>query len=240
MKSSSTPFDPSAVLTRESLANGTLRDQLAHAAGPGLLWTDKQIDLSFEETMAGVTGDDIWVFGYGSLIWNPIFPLAGMRWAKIFGFHRALCLSSVVGRGSRDLPGIMLALDAGGSCTGVALKVGGEDLHTELRLLWRREMLAGSYTPKWVNAHSGNDSVRALTFVANRNRPNYIGRLSDEEAVCRVSTASGPFGSNLDYLQRTQAGLEAYGIRDPHIDRLLQICDLATDKNLDHEAARAT
>ena len=225
MPKDSTPFDSDAVLSRELLASGLLQRRVIHAADPGVLWTNEQIDRSLAETMDGVARDNVWIFGYGSLIWNPIFPVVETRTAKIFGFHRAFCLSSLVGRGSSERPGVMLALDAGGSCTGVALKMGGEDIDTELRLLWCREMLAGSYIPKWVKSHSDDGDVPALTFVANRNRPNYIGRLTDDQAACRLSTASGPLGSNIDYLKRTHAGLQARGIRDPHIARLLRICE---------------
>ncbi len=220
-----TQLAPEGVLSRELLASGILQDHMHLAAGPGVLWTAEQIEQSLAETMDGVDRRDIWVFGYGSLIWNPIFPVMATRTAKIHGFHRAFCLSSVVGRGSRERPGVMLALDVGGSCTGVALKMGGDDIDAELRLLWRREMLAGSYTPRWVKARSSAGDVQALTFVANRSRSNYVGRLPDEEAVCRLATASGPLGSNLDYLRRTHAGLEAHGIHDPHVTRLLQTCE---------------
>lgn len=192
-----------------------------------------QIEASLEKTMRGVEPRNLWVFGYGSLIWNPIFPVSDRRNATIYGYRRALCLSSVVGRGTRDRPGVMLALDAGGSCRGVALKMAGDDVTEELRLLWRREMFAGSYTPKWVQAHFGGGAVMALTFVANRSRPNYVGRLPDEEAVCRLSTASGPLGTNLDYLRRTHAGLEAHGIMDARIARLLANCNVSPDKRED-------
>ncbi|WP_181176429.1 gamma-glutamylcyclotransferase [Mesorhizobium sp. B2-3-5] len=213
------------VLSRELLSSGILQQNAALPGGGGVLWGNEQIDRSLTETMEGIAHDNIWVFGYGSLIWNPIFPVAQSRTVKVYGFHRAFCLSSVVGRGSHDCPGLMLALDAGGSCRGVALKMGGDEIEGELRLLWRREMFAGSYIPKWVTAHSSDGNLRALAFVANRQRPNYIGRLPDEEAVCRLSTASGAFGSNLDYLRQTHAGLAVHGIHDPHVAGLLRICE---------------
>lgn len=216
---------PQAALSRELLVSGVLEENAGLAGSSGLLWANEQIERSLAETMDGVARDNIWVFGYGSLIWNPIFPVARTRIAKVYGFHRAFCLSSVVGRGSHDCPGLMLALDAGGSCRGVAMKMGGDEIEGELRLLWRREMFAGSYIPKWVTAQSPAGDLRALAFVANRQRPNYIGRLPDEEAVCRLSTASGAFGSNLDYLRHTHAGLAAHGIHDPHVAGLLRICE---------------
>jgi cation transport protein ChaC len=223
------PDESEEVLSRELLMSGTLRDRMVRANAPDLLWTSDQIANSLADTIDGVSREDIWIFGYGSLIWNPIFPVEQTRTARIHGFHRALCLSSVVGRGSQEQPGVMLALDLGGSCHGVALKMGGNDIETELDLLWRREMMAGSYTPTWVNARTQQGNVRTLAFVANRRRPNYVGRLPDDEIICRLSKARGPLGSNLDYLRRTHAGLEAHGIIDRHVSRLLQICEAALE-----------
>ncbi|BCF95065.1 gamma-glutamylcyclotransferase [Paraburkholderia largidicola] len=218
------------ILSRELLVNGTLHSRIAQAAGLGLLWTSEQMRRSLSETMEGIDQSNVWIFAYGSLIWNPIFQVALKRTARIYGYHRGFYLSSVVGRGNPEQPGIMLALDAGGSCDGVVLKIGGDDVQTELELLWKREMLAGSYHPRWVMGRSSEGDVRALTFVANRGAPNYIGRISDEEAARRLMIARGPLGSNLDYVRRTHAGLETHGIHDRNVARLLLACDASQCK----------
>jgi len=211
-------------LSRELLESSLLRDSFLQAAEPGSLWTSEQIEASLAETMRGVCMDDIWVFAYGSLIWNPIFPVAERKTAYVHGFHRAFCLSSPIGRGTRERPGLMLGLASGGSCNGLALKIGGSDVQAELTLLWRREMLSGSYSPRWVNASYTGGKLQALAFVANPARQNYVGRLSDEEAVARLVEASGILGSSLEYLQLTHDGLAANGIPDRHISRLLKLC----------------
>jgi hypothetical protein len=114
----------------------------------GMLLAEEELDHSLARMIdKAPAGDDIWVFGYGSLIWNPIFPVAATRTATIRGYHRSLCMNSIRGRGSIDNPGAMLALDAGGACRGIAMKIGG-DLPSELKLLWRREMLSGALHPK--------------------------------------------------------------------------------------------
>lgn len=201
-----------------------LRDAYSQIAVPGSLWTIDQIDVSLTQTMRGIHLDDVWIFAYGSLVWNPIFPVAERRIACVHGYHRAFCLSSPIGRGTSDQPGLMLGLAAGGSCNGLALKIGGSDIRAELKLLWRREMLSGSYIPRWVNASTVSGNLRALTFVADPARKNYVGRLPDEAAVARLIAASGVLGSSFEYLQLTHDSLAAHGISDRHISRLLRLC----------------
>jgi cation transport protein ChaC len=183
------------------------------------LLSDQELDRSLAEALCRAPQDmEVWVFAYGSLIWNPIFPVVASLPATIRGYHRSLCMNSTLGRGSIDNPGAMLGLDIGGSCKGLVMRVGG-DVRSELKLLWRREMMSGAYIPKWLDAKSVNRSIRALTFVANRASEHYAGQLSEDEVMCRIATASGIWGSNLDYIQRTQEGLEAHGIHDANLSR---------------------
>jgi cation transport protein ChaC len=154
-------------LTRELLEGDALRDAFSHAVEPGMLWTDEQIESSLATTIQGREVSEFWIFAYGSLIWNPIFPVARRLPARIHGYHRAFCLSSPFGRGTSDRPGLVLGLAAGGSCNGVAFRIGGGDIHTDLRLLWRREMLVGSYMPRWVKAYGSQGQLSALAFVAS-------------------------------------------------------------------------
>ncbi|WP_425375396.1 gamma-glutamylcyclotransferase [Rhizobium deserti] len=154
-------------------------------------------------------------------MWNPIFPVEFSLSATIHGYHRSLCMNSIRGRGSIVNPGAMLGLDPGGSCKGLVMKVGG-DVPNELKLLWRREMMSGAYNPKWLDAESGDRSIRALTFVANRASDHHAGRLTDKEVTRRLATASGIGGSNFDYVRRTQESLEAHGIQDAKLWRFLR------------------
>ena len=122
----------------------------------------------------------------------------------------------------------MLALDVGGACKGLVMKIGG-DVESELRLLWRRAMLSGAYEPKWLDAKAEGASVRALSFVANRVSTHYAGRLSDDEILRRLATASGIWGSNLDYVERTLEGLQAHGINDATLTRVLRLHSLQNE-----------
>lgn len=164
---------------------------------------------------------DMWLFGYGSLIWNPLVHFVDRRVARVHGYHRRFCHWSTIGRGSPDRPGLVLSLDFGGSCTGVAFRIANAAIENEMCLLWRREMVIGSYCPRWVRARIGSRTVEALAFVANHAHPNYSGPLAEERLVETLAHAAGRWGSSLDYLRQTVEGLAGSGIDDHHLRRLL-------------------
>ena len=165
--------------------------------------------------------DGVWLFAYGSLIWNPALLFDRRRVARIHGWHRAFCLSTVAGRGTPEAPGLVLGLDRGGACTGAAFRIAEDALDRELALLWQREMLSGSYSPRWVTVR-GADGVpfgQAITFTIRRDGPYYT-RLDPPELVRRLATAAGALGSSAEYLFRTRDGLRGLGIRDRHVEAL--------------------
>jgi cation transport protein ChaC len=170
----------------------------------------------------GTAGQGVWLFAYGSLIWNPAIAFAERRFARINGWHRAFCLSTIAGRGTPDQPGLVLGLDRGGACTGAAFRVAEPDIETELSLLWQREMLSGSYAPRWVPVRdeAGAPFARAIAFTIRRDGPYYTARLPRDELVRRLSTAAGALGSSADYLLQTRDGLRAMGIRDRWVEGL--------------------
>jgi cation transport protein ChaC len=166
-------------------------------------------------------GSDVWVFGYGSLMWNPAINVAESRKAHVRGYHRTFCLTLQVGRGSVEKPGLMLGIDRGGSCSGVAHRIRAEEVDSELTILWYREMLSGSYEPRWVNGEiEGGDATRLLTFVINRAHPRYEARLGEADIARRIATAEGVIGTNRDYLYRTVAHLASLGISDGPMQKL--------------------
>jgi glutathione-specific gamma-glutamylcyclotransferase len=200
-----------------------------HAAGYGhLLLSDEALAQSLARTLAARIDDrPVWVFGYGSLVWNPTFHFSERRVARLRGYHRGFYLWSRINRGSPQVPGLVLGLDRGGSCAGIAYHLDAATLEEELGLIWRREMLLGTYMPRWVSVRSGTDQLRAITFVVDRSKPGYAGRLSDEQIVATVLKAHGHFGACADYLLHTAAGLEQHGIADRRLSRLahlLQCC----------------
>jgi cation transport protein ChaC len=215
-------------LTREDLENGLMRRLFSECQGSIRCLSDEELDASIRCTLGGhAPGEDVWVFGYGSLIWNPLFHHLERRTATLRGYHRRFCLWSVMGRGTPDNPGLVLGLDRGGVCRGVAYRIGAAHAAEELRLLWRREMVVGSYCPRWLKVETpqrgahGPTEVRALAFVVNREHANYAGRLSDECVARSLATARGHIGASAEYLARTFEGLAAHGIHDRHLAGLM-------------------
>jgi glutathione-specific gamma-glutamylcyclotransferase len=240
------------VLTRALLEAGGV-DALVARGAPGLrLLTEVERAESLRQTLATrPPGEAVWLFGYGSLIWNPTILTVERRVASITGWHRAFCLSTQVGRGSLDNPGLVLGLDIGGSCTGIAFRLAEDSLATELALLWRREMLAGSYVPRWIDLldEQGVRFGTAITFTINHDAEQYAGNLDKEAIIQRLATASGELGSAADYLYHTCAGLRAEGIPDPELEQLAAVVEATrltdgttphTKPKTDLEAAPAT
>ncbi|MBM3504021.1 MAG: gamma-glutamylcyclotransferase [Alphaproteobacteria bacterium] len=166
-------------------------------------------------------GDDLWIFGYGSLMWNPAIEVAERRPARLRGWHRRFCLWLPAGRGTAENPGLMMALDRGGSCRGVALRIAARHIEHETEVLWRREMLAGAYDPRWVSLHSAEGEIVGVTFVVNRTHPLYAGRLPPAVQVRHLATAKGRLGRARDYLHNTVVHLDELGVADGPLHRLL-------------------
>ena len=165
--------------------------------------------------------DDLWVFGYASLIWRPEFDADEQRPATVYGWHRALKMRSSVNRGTPECPGLVFALLAGGSCQGMAYRIERSRAHDELERLWLREMPTGVYDPRWVPCRTPHGMVQALAFTLSRRSPSYVSGLTDEQIVAVLRTARGRYGTTLDYLVGTATCLNARGIRDREIERLV-------------------
>ena len=179
-------------------------------------------------------GQDTWVFGYGSLMWNPAINVVESCKAHVRGYHRTFCLTLGAGRGSPEAPGLMLAIDRGGSCTGVAHRIAAEAVESELSILWLREMISGAYEPRWVNADiDGHARRRVLTFVINRAHPRYEGALPLAQVAQRIAQAHGMLGTNREYLYRTVRHLAELGIDDGPMHNLeRQVRMLANETNV--------
>jgi cation transport protein ChaC len=224
-------------ITREALADGSLLARVRATMQPDLtVRGDVEIEASLDATLAeggrlfGAAADgsgDVWVFGYGSLMWNPAFAFAERRVGVIGGWHRRFCLSVSMGRGTPERPGLMLALDRGGSCRGIAFRIPKGEARHELLLVWRREMFGTAYLARWTRVHTGAEIVPAVTFVADRSGPRYAGRIDDAEAARRIAAAAGPLGTCRAYLESTMAHLAALGIRDAGLDRVARRLDPA-------------
>lgn len=165
-------------------------------------------------------GEDVHVFGYGSLMWNPAFRHAGTRPAWLHGWHRSFCLWNVFGRGTVERPGLMLALEPEGACHGVALRIEAAHVADELGVLWRREMITGGYDARWVTLEAGDEKLRAITFVANPTSARYAGRIAEPEAIAHLARAQGPLGTSRAYVESLAEHLDALGLRDEAMQRL--------------------
>ncbi len=208
-------------LSRGDLENDRMRHLYRTTVDPSLAYSDVELSESLNAALAAKPkGAGWWVFAYGSLLWNPLFPVAEMRPAMLCGLHRRFCLWSLASRGTLDCPGLVLGLDRGGACRGVAMRLPAMLAIDELHLLWRREMAVGSYHPSWVKVDAGGREIVALTFVVRRDHPQYAGALSLADAVDVLDNACGAFGSSLDYLERTRVALVAHGIVDPYLEGL--------------------
>lgn len=166
--------------------------------------------------------DDFWVFGYASLMWKPGFDFVEKRRARLFGYHRSLCIVSIEHRGTPARPGLVMGLDRGGSCVGVAFRVAGETRDPVLAYLRERELVTNVYLERsGAVALEGGEHARALAYVADRAHGQYAGRLDVDEAVERVCGAAGGMGPNEDYVLATAEHIRLLGIRDHWLEQVV-------------------
>jgi len=209
-------------LTRESLLDGSFHAAVRATLGPNVPYmTDAERTAQVAAILRRAPRPRrVWVFAFGSLIWNPAFRFVERRTARIHGFHRQFCLWARAGRGSPERPGLMLSLVSGGSCTGVAYRLAERAATTELDVLWRREMTTMAYRPVWTTAYTPEGPEPAIVFSANPRHERYVPGL-DEDAVARhLATGAGTMGRCCDYLFDTVAHLRQLGIRDRRLEAL--------------------
>jgi cation transport protein ChaC len=158
---------------------------------------------------------DFWVFGYGSLMWRPGFAHLETCRARLHGFRRSLCVWSFVYRGTRQRPGLVLGLDRGGSCVGLAFRVPGELRDEVLAYLRDRELVTSVYLERMLAVRlASGEVVSAVSYIVDRNHEQYAGGLDEAEAAAVVSGAVGQAGPNEEYVLNTLEHLSALGIRD--------------------------
>jgi cation transport protein ChaC len=208
-------------VTRENILNGSLHELARSLLPDARFMTPRERARHLDQMLAAAPHPGaVWVFGCGSLMWNPAFHFAERRIARIHGWHRRYCLWSHAGRGSRERPGLMLALERGGSCVGVAYRIARAAVRTELDVVWRREMLTMAYRPVWVRAYTAKGGAWAIAFTANRSHERYVRSLGERAAVRYIATGGGHLGACRDYLFDTAAHLRELGIRDRRLEAL--------------------
>jgi cation transport protein ChaC len=170
-----------------------------------------------------VGGADLWVYGYGSLMWDPGFHFAEVRLADLHGHRRRFCYKSTLGRGSRETPALMLALERGaGCCTGLAFRIAGDLADAESAILWRREMIRGGYSPAMLPISTPQGDITALVMTANIAHADYVGEMPLADTATMIGSATGVLGTNRDYLEQLARQLDTLGIDDPYVDELMQ------------------
>jgi len=186
---------------------------------------DAEFDLSEAEKTPMPSIDlgagDFWVFGYGSLMWDPGFPHEEAQPCTVHGWHRAFCVWSNHYRGTKDRPGLVLGLAAGGSCRGRAFRVSAIDREAVLDYLYRRELVNGVYRPVPVSGRLPGGPAQVLAFVVATDHWEYAGKRSLEETAAIIAVARGKRGPNRDYLANTVAHLDQLGLADGSLHRLL-------------------
>jgi len=167
--------------------------------------------------------DDLWVFGYGSLMWRPGFPFVERRHAHVHGYHRSLCVLSHVHRGTPDHPGLVMGLDRGGRCHGVAFRVERTEAEATVHYLREREQVTAVYLERRLPVRLDDGrSVSALAYVVDKRHEQYAGRLSFEEVLKLVRQGQGVSGANPDYVRSTHEHLVGMGVVDPLLERIVK------------------
>lgn len=183
--------------------------------------TDADYADAVDELLAGAppTGE-VWIFAYGSLIWDPDFAYMEERLGTLSGWRRSFCIGWIrIYRGTPERPGIMLALESGGSCRGVALRLSDAGLRENLERVVRREhpLRWEKLHMKWANVRTDLGKIRALVVVTDRSHPAYLPDLTEEVVVEALATAAGERGSMAEYLRSTVEHLEDRGIHDRYL-----------------------
>jgi cation transport protein ChaC len=171
---------------------------------------------------AALPRGDLWVFGYGSLMWSPGFPFAERSVGLLHGYHRALCILSTRYRGTHRRPGLVMGLCRGGSCWGVAFRVRAARVPAALRHLWNREMPRRVYQARLLPVRvSRGRKVRALAFVADPAHPQFRRELDHASCVRHVAQGVGERGACTEYIRATLGHMAELGVGDPHLERVL-------------------
>jgi glutathione-specific gamma-glutamylcyclotransferase len=208
-------------LTRDQIKDGHVRRMIAELGIAMRVLSEEELRASREAMLAGADlAGGVWLFGYGSLIWNPAFHFTDRLVGRVYGWHRRFCLWTHLGRGCPERPGLVLGLERGGSCRGVVFQIAPDQVEEELAIVWRREMISGAYVPRWVDVHTALGPLRAITFVINHAHERYARLLPDEQVAEIIATAQGWLGPCAEYLINTVDHLAALGIDDRPLARL--------------------
>ena len=167
--------------------------------------------------------DDLWVFAYGSLMWDPAIEFSEVRRARVPDFARRFILKDMLGgRGNPDSPGLMAALDRGDGCEGLVFKIDREKIDAETEILWRREQVGPAYHAEFVTASTGDQQIKVLAFTADHTADQICADITRDEQLEYLISGKGILGTSLEYLTNIVAQFEALGIVDEECSSLLE------------------
>jgi cation transport protein ChaC len=172
------------------------------------------------------SGQDFWIFAYGSLIWNPSLSFVETRTALLHGWHRDFCIHLPFNRGTPENPGLMMGLQEGGQCLGKVYRIAKEEVDYESQLYFRREMNTDIYMPTWLDVETPEGIIKAVALIVNTQSCRYRIVNDMEEKARTIAQAKGPVGSNREYLFNTLAALEELNIHDPLLETLAERINL--------------
>jgi glutathione-specific gamma-glutamylcyclotransferase len=209
-------------------------DRRARDLGRPTGWrlTNQELEASRRAVLGDLDGrQDFWIYSYGSLLWDPGFHFLEVRRAELDGYERRFSCRTRIGRGSEERPGLMLSLEEGGGpCKGLAFRVAADLADAETAILWRREMIRGTYRPVLLPIRTPQGEIRALVFAANRAHPDHVGELPLGETASLIARGSGILGTNLRYLEQVVEQLERLEIEDTYLRRLLARVHAGADR----------
>ena len=214
--------DGAIKLTRDNITQGRLGEKIRSISGSDKVLTMEELVNERRKIIPdkGI-GNDLYVFAYGSLLWNPTVEYEGQFLAKIYGFHRSFCMKTYLGRGSFDNPGLMLGLDKGGSCQGMAFKLKKSNAIKNIDILFQREMVTGAYRPKLLKTKLANGKiVLSLAFTVDKKHKNYFGKKDIKIKARMIAKASGFLGSCKEYFDNTLDSLSELNITDNEMNAI--------------------
>jgi len=234
--------DPEVSFYR-TLTTDMIRGVMAqHGVSGAWLYSDDKREAMRRATLASHPKDDLWVFGYGSLMWDPGFRFQEVRRAHVPGHARRFILRDTEGgRGTKEAPGLMAALDTdleGPGCDGLLFRIAAQDVDAESSILWQREIIGPSYIATFVTAstwtaNTGEEALTALTFLADHEADMIDAKISRDDQIECIATGAGFLGSSLEYLSKVHHQFTILGITDPEVEYLVD----ATRSHLNERSA---
>jgi glutathione-specific gamma-glutamylcyclotransferase len=209
-----------------TFTTAVLAEKMRGLGVPEWWYSDETREAMRQEALAGHRNADLWVFAYGSLMWDPAIEFAEVRRAYIPNYARRFILKDIYGaRGNAEMPGLMAALDKGSGCDGLLFRISLDQVDKETEVLWRREQVGPAYTPVFVKARVDETPIEALTFVADYNAELIDQTISREEQIRFLATGTGFAGSSMDYLRNIHKKFTILNVHDEEVDSLLRAAE---------------